>query len=170
MLERFFISSPIGGLAIDIKQEKLYSVSKSHQPSGNLADKGWSCVLSEPSQKLIGRQKLSSCAKDIQGQIINYFNKRLKKFDIPLFDRGTDFQKKAWAALREIPWGETATYGEVAGQLGIPKGARAVGGSCAKNPFLLAVPCHRVLSQKGAGGFALGRKAKIWLLSLEREI
>ena len=77
-----------------------------------------------------------------------------------MFDRGTEFQKKVWAKLQTIPWGQTTTYSELALTLQNKKAYRAVGSACANNPFLIVVPCHRVLSQKGLGGFALGLKAK----------
>ena len=74
-----------------------------------------------------------------------------------------------WQALQKIPYGKTITYGELALKLGYPKGARFIGQCCAKNPCLILVPCHRVLSQKGLGGFALGLKAKKRLLSIEKD-
>ena len=68
-----------------------------------------------------------------------------------------------------MPYGKTITYKELARKLGKPKGARAVGQSCAKNPFLIVVPCHRVVAQNHLGGFALGLKAKKTLLKGENK-
>ena len=102
-------------------------------------------------------------------QLEKYFKGELKSFDIPLLERGTDFQKKVWQAIRKIPWGKTITYRQLALQIKIPGGARAVGNACAKNPLLIVTPCHRVLSQKAYGGFALGLKVKKQLLFLEQK-
>lgn len=77
------------------------------------------------------------------------------------------FRRRVWDALRQIPFGHTVTYRELARRIGHPKAARAVGGACAANPLLLAVPCHRVVAQHGLGGFALGLDWKRRLLELE---
>ncbi|NMB86327.1 MAG: Methylated-DNA--protein-cysteine methyltransferase [Methanosaeta sp. PtaB.Bin018] len=80
----------------------------------------------------------------------------------------TDFQKKVFAVVREIPRGRTMTYGDVALLAGKPGAARAVGRAMALNPFAILVPCHRVVSRDGLGGFAWGLELKEKLLSLER--
>lgn len=77
---------------------------------------------------------------------------------------GTDFQQRVWAQIRSIPPGSTQTYGELAARLG--SAARAVGQACANNPFPLIVPCHRVTSAHGLGGFAHARDG--WLLAVKR--
>ena len=95
-------------------------------------------------------------------------NNRFLK-SLPLCDRGTAFQKAVWREIQKIPFGKTETYQEIACKIGKPKAARAVGQACAANPFLLAVPCHRVTASGGRlGGFALGLKAKKALLAAER--
>lgn len=82
--------------------------------------------------------------------------------------RGTDFQLAVWSALREIPWGEVRTYGEIAAALGRAGGARAVGGANHDNPVAILVPCHRVVQAGGAlGGYAGGTGVKRWLLAHE---
>lgn len=82
---------------------------------------------------------------------------------------GTEFQKRVWRRLLEIPHGTTVTYGEIARELG--SSARAVGGAVGRNPLLLLVPCHRVIATDGSiGGFAAGEAVKRWLLSHERSI
>lgn len=183
-LEKFFISSPIGFLEICVKQNRLYSVSKVNQKAVKqlfkqsnsksfflkAVDKNLSYIFDPDSQKTVKKQKLSPFARKIKQQFKSYFKGHLKSFAIPLYIKGTDFQKKVWKSLQKIPWGKTKTYGQLARQLNIPKGSRAIGNSCAKNPFLIVVPCHRVLSQKGLGGFALGLKAKKQLLSLENSL
>jgi methylated-DNA-[protein]-cysteine S-methyltransferase len=81
----------------------------------------------------------------------------------------TDFQKEIYAIVREIPRGRTLTYGEVAALSGRPKAARAVGRAMASNPFVILVPCHRVIACLGQGGFAGGLELKEKLLALERD-
>lgn len=117
---------------------------------------------------IIRKKTLSPLARKIKRQLKQYFEGQLKQFDIPLLMKGGNFQKKVWRSLQKIPYGQTRTYSELAGQLGSPKGSRAVGGCCGKNPFLIVVPCHRVVAKNGLGGFALGLKAKKQLLSLEQ--
>lgn len=80
----------------------------------------------------------------------------------------TGFQRRVYAMVREIPRGETRTYGQVAQALGMPGAARAVGRALQKNPFALAVPCHRVVSAKGLGGFSSGIDLKKRLLEMEQ--
>lgn len=83
---------------------------------------------------------------------------------------GTPFQKSVWESLRNIPRGETRTYGEVAEAIGHPRAARAVGAACGINPVSLLVPCHRVVASGGSlGGYGWGLERKQALLDLERE-
>ncbi|MCG8458076.1 MAG: methylated-DNA--[protein]-cysteine S-methyltransferase [Holophagales bacterium] len=87
---------------------------------------------------------------------------------LPVDVRATAFQARVWTALRRIPEGATATYSQIARELGVPGGARAVGRACATNPVALAVPCHRVLAGDGAlRGFRWGTERKARLLELE---
>ncbi|HFI0351345.1 TPA: methylated-DNA--[protein]-cysteine S-methyltransferase [Streptococcus suis] len=87
--------------------------------------------------------------------------------DLPLEPVGTDFQEKVWALLKEIPHGQTTSYGQLAQQLGL-RSSQAVGGAVGRNPFSIIVPCHRVLNQKGQlTGYAGGLDKKIWLLQHE---
>ncbi len=88
---------------------------------------------------------------------------------LPLVVRGSAFQQKVWHCLQTIPHGETRSYSEVAQAVGVPEARRAVGSACATNPFLILVPCHRVVAQKGLGGFALGLPAKQFLLKHEQK-
>lgn len=91
-------------------------------------------------------------------------------FDLPLDIRGTAFQQRVWAALRQIPPGETTSYAEIARRIGAPKSVRAVAGACAANPVSLAVPCHRVLRSDGAlSGYYWGVERKRALLERERK-
>jgi len=99
-----------------------------------------------------------------------YFQRKLFVFSTPVAPQGTDFQQRVWQALRGIPYGETRSYGSVAGQVGLPRGgARAVGQANARNPVPIIVPCHRVVaSDGGLGGFSSGLDHKRRLLRLER--
>jgi O-6-methylguanine DNA methyltransferase len=82
---------------------------------------------------------------------------------------GTDFQEAVWDALVKIPYGQTASYGQIAQAVGSPNGARAVGMACNRNPIMIAVPCHRVVGADGQlVGYALGMEMKQALLTLER--
>lgn len=101
-------------------------------------------------------------------QIEAYCRGELKQFTIPLKLEGTEFQKKVWRALCEIPMGETRTYGELAEDIGNKKASRAVGNANSKNPIPLLVPCHRVIGASGKlTGFAHGLAIKQQLLEFE---
>ena len=80
----------------------------------------------------------------------------------------TDFQKRVYSLVQTIPRGKTMTYGEIADLTGSPRSARAVGRALAANPFVILVPCHRVVSKLGLGGFASGTEIKERLLNLEK--
>lgn len=102
-------------------------------------------------------------------QLDAYFTGRLRAFDLPLDLVGTPFQVAVWAALGDIPYGETVTYGALAAAIGQPGKARAVGAAVGRNPLSVVLPCHRVVGAGGAlTGFAGGLDAKRTLLALER--
>ena len=97
-----------------------------------------------------------------------YFAGERTSFTVPLDAAGTEFQKKTWAALLTIPYGETRSYGELARQIGNPKASRAVGAANGRNPISIIVPCHRAIASDGAlTGFAGGLETKRHLLALE---
>ena len=101
-------------------------------------------------------------------QLEEYFKAGRTSFDVPLDLRGTPFQTKVWRALRQIPYGETRSYAELARAVQAPKASRAVGGANGKNPVGIIVPCHRVIASSGGlGGFACGLAYKRKLLDLE---
>ena len=101
-------------------------------------------------------------------QLTEYFAGQRREFDLPLSPSGTDFQRRVWELLREIPYGETVTYGELARRLGNPRAARAVGMACNRNPIAIVVPCHRVVGSTGSlTGYAGGLDTKAFLLKLE---
>lgn len=86
----------------------------------------------------------------------------------PLIRQGTPFQQHVWQLLHQIPFATTTTYGAIAKKLGNPKLARAVGQACNRNPLPIIIPCHRVLSESGLGGFAGGTAIKERLLAYEQ--
>ncbi len=107
----------------------------------------------------------------LEEQLEEYFCGTRRGFDLPVRLTGTPFQRQVWAQLRQIPYGETRTYGEIAAALGNPKASRAVGAACGRNDILLLIPCHRVVGKNGAlTGFSAagGLAAKEYLLRLEQ--
>jgi len=106
---------------------------------------------------------------EARAQVEAYFAQKRQAFDLPLAAHGTAFQQRVWGALREIPFGETTSYGALAAQLGSSKAARAVGSANGANPVCLIVPCHRVIAASGGlGGFAFGLEIKQALLVHEQ--
>lgn len=102
-------------------------------------------------------------------QLEEYFDGRRREFDLPLAPTGTKFQLGVWAALWEIPYGETTSYGAIAAGLGHPNGSRAVGAANGRNPISIIVPCHRVIGAGGAlVGYGGGLPTKRILLDLEQ--
>jgi methylated-DNA-[protein]-cysteine S-methyltransferase len=102
-------------------------------------------------------------------QLAEYFAGTRPRFDLPLAPVGTEFQRRVWTATSAIPFGETATYGEIARKIGVPNGSRAVGGALNRNPLAIVVPCHRVVGSSGRlTGYDGGVDRKAFLLTLER--
>lgn len=102
-------------------------------------------------------------------QLDEYFSGTRRTFDFPCRLYGTPFQQRVWAALREIPYGETRSYKQLAEAIGQPNACRAVGMANHANPILIAVPCHRVICADGSlGGYAGGAEMKKALLRLEQ--
>lgn len=101
-------------------------------------------------------------------QLDEYFAGTRTAFDLPLAPEGTPFQTRVWRALRAIPYGEKAGYGEIAARIGAPGAARAVGGANGRNPIAIVIPCHRVVGSNGSlTGFGGGLDRKRFLLELE---
>jgi methylated-DNA-[protein]-cysteine S-methyltransferase len=102
-------------------------------------------------------------------QLDDYFSGKRRDFDMALAPVGTEFQMRVWAALREIPYGETWSYLELATRIGNPKACRAVGLANGRNPIAVVVPCHRVIGANGSlTGYGGGMDRKRLLLDLER--
>jgi methylated-DNA-[protein]-cysteine S-methyltransferase len=101
-------------------------------------------------------------------QLQAYFADELQRFDLALAAAGTAFQQKVWRALRDIPFGETRSYGEIARAIGSPTASRAVGMANGRNPISIIVPCHRVIGADGSlTGYGGGIERKRWLLGHE---
>ena len=117
-----------------------------------------------------GKPALDSLTKQVIKELECYFSRPDYCFSLPLHPQGTPFQQSVWRLLREIPVGEVWTYGEIARRLG--SSPRAVGNACRHNPLPVVVPCHRVVSAQGRGGYdgkTAGRNMEIkcWLLTHE---
>lgn len=120
-----------------------------------------------PGAPPAGRFATSSLVAELAHQLDDYFQGELVYFDVPLSLRGTPFQLAVWQALRNIPFGEVVTYGELARRIGQPRAARAVGGAVGANPVPIIIPCHRVVAAGGLGGYGPGLYWKERLLRLE---
>lgn len=110
----------------------------------------------------------AAALSDVVSQLDEYFAGARTEFDFAVHTGGTPFQEKVWAALREIPYGRTLSYGQVAVKIGSPRAVRAVGTANSRNPIAIAIPCHRVIASGGRiGGYAGGLDMKEKLLQLE---
>ena len=110
----------------------------------------------------------TSALREATSQLRAYFAGELREFDLPLTPAGTPFQREVWAALREIPYGHTISYAQLAAVVGRPGSARAVGAANGRNPIAVVIPCHRVIGASGAlTGYGGGLGRKRLLLDLE---
>lgn len=110
----------------------------------------------------------AGAASPVVAQLGEYFAGERERFELPLAARGTEFQRRVWEALSRVPYGRTATYGEIAGATGRPSAARAVGAASGRNPLAIVVPCHRIVGADGAlTGYGGGLTRKAWLLEQE---
>lgn len=138
------------------------------------SDKGLMAVLWENEDpKRVGIDKGELCngfplLQQTEQQLHEYFSGNRKKFELPLYFIGTDFQQQVWHALLTIPYGETRSYLQIAQKINNEKSVRAVGAANGKNPISIITPCHRVIGSSGKlTGFAGGLEAKAFLLQLE---
>ncbi|HVF73984.1 MAG TPA: methylated-DNA--[protein]-cysteine S-methyltransferase [Acidimicrobiales bacterium] len=106
--------------------------------------------------------------EDVRRQLGEYFAGTRRTFDLRIELHGSPFQRQVWDALLEVPYGETASYGQIARRLGRPTAARAVGAANGRNPVSIIVPCHRVIGASGTlTGYGWGTDRKAWLLDHE---
>lgn len=109
--------------------------------------------------------------REVNNQIQEYFSGKRKIFDLPLAPQGTEFQQKVWNLLKEVPYGKTCSYKDIAGKIGNNKASRAVGMANNKNPIPIIIPCHRVIGANGKlVGYAGGLEVKKKLLYLENAL
>lgn len=149
-MELVFLETPLGSMAL---AEEDGALIRLYLPG-------------EPTPRLLPRE--TPLLAEGCRQIEEYFAHARRKFDLPLAPRGTQFRRSVWDALREIPYGETETYGALAARLGRPGAARAVGQANHFNPLPILIPCHRVLGAGGQlTGYAGGLEIKASLLRLE---
>ncbi len=154
----------------------FYKTMKS--PVGKLklvaSDNGLAAILWENDNPR--RVRLAPLSEDTQHPVLleterqlkDYFAGKRKSFSLELDFKGTEFQKRVWAALLTIPFGETRSYGQIAKQIKKPEAFRAVGAANGRNPISIIAPCHRVIGSTGKlTGFAGGLEAKAVLLALE---
>lgn len=114
----------------------------------------------------LGRDKISDQACR---ELDLYFAGKLREFRVKVAPQGTEFQRKAWAALQAIPYGETRSYAQQAKAIGSPKATRAIGAANGRNPIPVIIPCHRVIGANGSlTGFGGGMERKQILLELEQ--
>jgi methylated-DNA-[protein]-cysteine S-methyltransferase len=151
------VDSPIGPLtlvAADGRITGLYMDAQRHRPGEEVVGSAGK-PAAEPF----------TTAAD---QLARYFAGQLTEFDLPLAPAGTRFQRAVWDALRQIPYGETWSYGQLASKIGNPAAVRAVGLANGRNPIALVVPCHRVIGADGSlTGYGGGLDRKRFLLDLE---
>lgn len=121
------------------------------------------------TEKFDGKEEETELINRTYKELDEYFRGKRKTFDIPLKIERTEFQKKVWNALLEIPYGETRSYLEIAKRIGNPKASRAVGMANHNNKIIIIIPCHRVIgSNKKLVGYAGGLDVKEKLLKLEQ--
>jgi len=136
-------------------------------------ESGALCGLYMHDQRHLPPRDRFGCRNDVgfddaRRQLGEYFAGTRTAFDLQLEPRGTEFQQKVWALLREIPYGETISYAQLADRYGDPRAIRAVAAANGKNPIGIIVPCHRVIGSDGSlTGYAGGLERKRFLLDLE---
>lgn len=140
------MESPIGILKLTADQRKLRSV--------------------EPVEEK-GEDRPNAATEQAAEQLRQYFAGKRTEFMLFLVFSGTDLERQVWTKLSEIPYGKVVSYGQLARAIGQPRACRAVANAVGKNPYLILLPCHRVVAAQGLGGFSAGLEAKKKLLALE---
>ena len=161
--------------------ERIY-----HTETGNLLliavdDRLVYCNWESPAchKKLINIKRLyasppdpheETVIKNAVNQLDEYFQGKRSEFQLPLSFHGTSFQIKVWKAIASIPYGDVTTYSDIAEKIGKDKAVRALAQACGANPLAIILPCHRVVSKNGEGGYTGGIEKKRKLLALEKSI
>ena len=161
MIEYTTFNSPIGKIYIAAVKEGIVKISFSTESPQE---------LEKYCQKHLGARirEGSECTRYAKQQILKYLEGKSQYLDFPVIHLNSPFRKKVLEAERNIPYGETCSYGEVAKMVNNPRASRAVGSANAKNPLPLYFPCHRIISSNGSlGGYGGGLGVKQYLLDLE---
>ncbi len=149
-----YLESPVGRLLLAGNSEGLSEIRFMEGRHATLPEESW----------LVDDKAFREAASQLRA----YFAGKLCEFNLPLIPRGTQFQLQVWSALREIPYGKTISYAELARRIGKPKAVRAVGAANGKNPLAIVIPCHRVIGSDGSlTGYGGGMRNKEYLLALE---
>lgn len=136
-MDLLFYDSPVGRLGLMGEGDELISLALPYSPVPMIAERE------------------TPVLREAKRQLEAYFAGKLREFDIPLRLEGTTFRRKVWEQLRQIPYGQVISYGELARRVGQPGAARAVGGANRNNPIAIIVPCHRVIAADGTlGGYS----------------
>ena len=152
MLKNKYYKSPIGIIDILYSEEGVYKIT---------------LVKSIPEDYF--EERKNDLGDKVISELKEYFNGQRKDFDLHLIIQGTDFQRAVWEELRKINYGEIKTYSDIAKNIGKPNACRAVGNANNKNPFMIVIPCHRVVGKnKNSGGYAFGVDIRDKLLELEK--
>jgi methylated-DNA-[protein]-cysteine S-methyltransferase len=155
------LTTPVGPLLVAEADEGLLAVHFEHGRRPVLAG---GRRRMDPSWRMVGPNEIDAAA-----QLIEYFAGTRRAFDVRLAVQGTPFQRRVWAAVAAIPYGETKSYGAIASEIGAPAAVRAVGASNGQNPWPIIVPCHRVIGSDGSlTGYGGGLPIKRALLGFER--
>lgn len=150
------MQSPIGPLTVVATNGALVAVLMDGHHRPPVPESAWG-------------ERVDDALPDATLQLEEYFAGQRQAFNLPLAPSGTEFQRRVWAALAEIPYGETRSYGQIATAIGRPGASRAVGMANGRNPVSIVVPCHRVVGASGSlTGYAGGAERKQFLLDLER--
>ena len=153
------IDSPVGPLTLVAEDDAivgLYMSLQRHRPDDR--------ELGLPDPQGRRAEPFATTAEQLDA----YFAGTLSRFSVPLAPQGTGFQQRVWAALQEIPYGRTESYGALAERIGSPGAARAVGLANGRNPIAIVIPCHRVVGSTGSlTGYGGGLERKRQLLELE---
>jgi O-6-methylguanine DNA methyltransferase len=163
-LYSFALPSPIGLLFLAVTERglrRLHTLSSQHALEGP--------GFSEVSESSAATGGEAAIAGAVEQQLGEYFDGSRRDFELRLdLDSGSAFQRRVWEVIARIPYGEVASYAEVAQAAGAPGAFRAAGTACGANPVALVTPCHRVIaSGNKLGGYGLGIENKVWLLRHE---
>ncbi|KAL4715419.1 hypothetical protein ACJJTC_015322 [Scirpophaga incertulas] len=159
------LDSPVGNVTAVADNDHLFMLSfedsKNFEKKIQYISNKLHCKFEKGTNKLL---------LQLEDELSLYFKGSLNNFTIPLKTVGSDFQEDVWKKLRELPYGTTQTYGDIAKSLGRSAAhARAVGAACGANAHLLIIPCHRVVATGSKGGFSCGMDRKEWLIEHENK-